>query len=156
MIKKLFVVALLCLSSCSNYRDGQMLQSTATSVVLQSNNYKTVRAGATGVSHGFSLLGFLPIVSPNYAAAKANLYQDLGTKVEGKSIALANQTEDRSSLWLILFSIPKIMITADVIEFTNDKKEDEVALTQTASINQASLASAGTVETTQADKKKSE
>jgi len=155
MIKKLFVVALLCLSSCS-HQNGKMPQSTATSVVLQSNNYKTVRAGATGVSHGFSLLGFLPIVSPNYAAAKANLYQDLGTKVEGKSIALANQTEDRSSLWLILFSIPKIMITADVIEFTNDKKEDEVALTQTASINQASLASAGTVETTQADKKKSE
>lgn len=118
------------LSACSNYRDGKMLQSTATSVVLQTNNYKTVRAGATGVSHGFSLFGFLPIVSPNYAAAKADLYKDLGGDVVGKSIALANQTEDRSSLWLILFSVPKIMITADVIEFTDSKP----VATQTASV----------------------
>jgi hypothetical protein len=130
MPKKLFLIGILLLSACSNYRDGKMLQSTATSVVLQTNNYKTVRAGATGVSHGFSLFGFLPIVSPNYAAAKADLYKDLGGDVVGKSIALANQTEDRSSLWLILFSIPKIMITADVIEFTDPKP----VATQTASI----------------------
>ena len=53
MPKKLFLIGILLLSACSNYRDGKMLQSTATSVVLQTNNYKTVRAGATGVSHGF-------------------------------------------------------------------------------------------------------
>jgi hypothetical protein len=34
-------------------------------------------------------------------------------------VALANQTEDRSSLYLILFSIPRVTITADVIEFTD-------------------------------------
>lgn len=139
MIRGLCIAALLCLSACSNYRDGKMLQSTATSVVLQSNNYKTVRAGATGVSHGFSLLGFLPIVSPNYAAAKADLYQDLGTDVEGKSIALANQTEDRSSLWLILFSIPKIMITADVIEFTENQQKNYGVSTQVAAVEKTGL-----------------
>lgn len=121
MLQRYLLIGFLCFSACSNYRDGKMPQSTATSVVLQTNNYKTVRAGATGVSHGFSLFGFLPIVSPNYAAAKADLYKDLGGDVVGKSIALANQTEDRSALWLILFSIPKIMVTADVIEFTDAK-----------------------------------
>jgi hypothetical protein len=35
----------------------------------------------------------------------------------GKSLALANATEDRSSLYLVLFSIPRISVTADVIEF---------------------------------------
>jgi hypothetical protein len=37
----------------------------------------------------------------------------------GRSVALANQTEDVSSLNLIVFSIPKVTITADVIEFTS-------------------------------------
>jgi hypothetical protein len=37
----------------------------------------------------------------------------------GKAVALADQMEDRSTLYLILFSIPKVTITADVIEFVD-------------------------------------
>jgi len=36
----------------------------------------------------------------------------------GRAVALANQLEDRSTFYLILFSIPKVTITADAIEFT--------------------------------------
>lgn len=115
--------AALCIASCSS--TGSMPQSTGTAVSLQGNNYKVVKAGAKGESSGFSLLGIIPIVSPNYADAKANLYQSTGTSLEGRSIALANQTQDRSSLYLILFSVPRITVTADIIEFTGKAPEDK-------------------------------
>jgi hypothetical protein len=123
-IKKWIVASLglLLLSGCGGSL-GQMNQSTGTQVQLSSNNYKVIKAGAKGESSGFNLLGFIPIASPNFADAKANLYINAGKNLEGKSVALANQTEDRSFLYLILFSIPKVTITADIVEFTDDGKK---------------------------------
>ena len=97
-------------------------QTTGTQVQLKGNNYKVIKAGAVGNSSGFSLLGFIPFASPNYADAKASLYQSAGDSLTGRAIALANQTEDRSVLYLVLFSIPKVTITADIVEFTSESK----------------------------------
>lgn len=113
----------LFVASCSS--TGSMLQSTGTAVSLQGNNYKVIRTGAKGESSGFYLLGIIPIVSPNYADAKANLYYSTGELLEGRSIALANQTQDRSTLYLILFSVPRITVTADIIEFTGTAPENK-------------------------------
>jgi hypothetical protein len=96
--------------------------NTGTQVELKGNNYKVIKAGAVGESTGFDLLGLIPIVPPTAAEAKVTLYRDVGEELKGRSIALANQTEDRSYLYLILFGIPKITITADVVEFTSDSK----------------------------------
>jgi hypothetical protein len=63
---------------------------------------------------------FLPIVSPNHADAKASLYKSVEEPLTGKAIALINQTEDRSRFTLILFTITRITLTADVIEFTDN------------------------------------
>ena len=84
---------------------------------MRGNNYKIIKAGAKGQSSGFSLLGFIPILRPNYADAKSHLYKAVGEPLEGRSIALVNQTQDRSSLYLILFSIPRVTVTADIVEF---------------------------------------
>ncbi|MGA1191515.1 MAG: DUF6567 family protein [Bdellovibrionota bacterium] len=130
MIRLIFPLVLpvaVIMAGCSSSLGGKMPQSTATSVLLKEKNYKTIKMGAKGTSIGFRLLGILPITSPNYAEAKADLYENLGTAdLEGRPIALANQTEDTSSLYLILFSIPKIVVTADVVEFidTNPTKTD--------------------------------
>jgi hypothetical protein len=113
----------LCIASCSS--TGSLPQSTGTAVSLQGNNYKVIKAGAKGESGGFYLLGIIPIVSPNYANAKADLYYSIGEPLEGRSIALANQTEDRSTIYLILFSLPRITVTADIIEFTGAKSENQ-------------------------------
>jgi hypothetical protein len=67
-------------------------------------------------------LGFIHIVDPTHANAKASLYASVGQPLTGRSVALANETEDRSSLYLILFSIPKITVTADLVEFTDTTK----------------------------------
>jgi hypothetical protein len=95
-----------------------MPQGTGAGVSLSGNNYKVLKAGAKGESGGFYLLGFIPIVSPNFADAKASLYASVGQSLEGRSIALANQTEDKSTMYFILFSLPRITITADIVEFT--------------------------------------
>ena len=120
-MKKLSALLLLvCICACTASR-GSMLQENNTAVNLSKNNYTIVRAGAKGESTGFCLLGFICFVSPNYADAKADLYKNVDAKLEGRSVALANQTQDHSNLYLILFSIPKVTITADIVEFKEDQ-----------------------------------
>ena len=113
-----FILTLSVLGGCSSTGDFQ--QSTGTSVSLERNNYKVIKSGAVGRSSGFKLLGIIPIVSPSYADAKRNLYQSAGQSLEGRSIALANQTQDKSSLYLVLFSIPTLTFSADIVEFKDE------------------------------------
>ena len=80
-----------------------------------------IQAGAEGRSYGFRfLLGIIPITAPSTADARADLYRSLNQSLTGRSVALVNVTEDRSTTWLVLFSIPKIVITGDVVEFTQE------------------------------------
>lgn len=98
-----------------------MSGSTGTAVALDQKNYRVIKAGARGDDHGFWFL-FIPLLRPNYAVAKANLYQSVGQPLEGKAVALANQTEDRNAFTLILFTVERVVVTADVVEFI-DKNE---------------------------------
>jgi hypothetical protein len=105
--------------SCVSSNGGRMDQSNETRVGLDSNNYRMIRAGARGESRGFKLLGIIPLVTPSFADAKAALYSNSGENLTGRSIAIANQTQDSSTLNLIIFQIPKVTITADIVEFTD-------------------------------------
>jgi len=104
------------LAGCAS--QGAYQASNATHVNLTGNNYKILQTGVIGKSYGFKLLGFIPIVSPLLSEAKANIYKSMSEPLNGRSIALANNTEDRSSLYLILFSVPCVTVTADIVEFT--------------------------------------
>ena len=115
--------ALLLTAGCSSTHVENNMPSTQTEVSLTHGNYKMIQAGAEGKSYGFRfLLGIIPIAAPSTAAARSDLYRNVGTSVNGKSVALVNVTEDRSTTWLILFSIPKIVITGDVVEFNEDNQ----------------------------------
>jgi hypothetical protein len=118
----LFTIAIstLLLAGCAS--QGAYQASNATHVNLTGNNYKIIQTGVTGKSYGFNLLGFIPIVSPELGEAKANIYKSLNQPLAGRSIALANNTEDRSSLYLILFSVPRVTVTADIVEFTGSSE----------------------------------
>jgi Family of unknown function (DUF6567) len=118
-IKYLLVLVLapFVFAGCAS-QGGDYQHTNATDVRLSGNNYRLIKAGAVGKSDGFWLLGIIPFANPNYGEAKAHLYKSVGEPLTGRSIALANQTEDRSTLYLLLFSIPKVTITADVVEFT--------------------------------------
>jgi hypothetical protein len=113
---------LLCLATgCESTRVTNNASSTETQIDLNHANYKMIKAGAEGRSYGFRfLLGIIPITAPNTAAARADLYSHIGESVNGKSVALINVTEDRSTTWLLLFSVPKLVITGDVVEFTGE------------------------------------
>jgi hypothetical protein len=115
-LKIFFIITFISIYGCAP-TVGNMPQSTGASVGLSGNNFKIIKVGAKGESKGFSLLGLIPLVSPTWEEAKVNLYKSIGQKVEGRSIGLTNQTEDRNIIYLILFSLPKITITADVVEF---------------------------------------
>lgn len=125
MKKVVFLFFMAFIFGCSASR-GIMNEQTSTGVSLSKNNYTIVKAGAKGESTGFCLLGFICFVSPNYAEAKADLYNSSREKLEGRSIALANQTQDHSSLYLILFSIPKVTITADIVEFKDESQPNKL------------------------------
>ena len=111
-------VALLAIlaSGCASNREAQ---STQTAVSLNQNNYRVLKDGAIGTSCGFKLLGILPFASASASKARAHLYRDLGMDLQGKSTALADVTQDKSTFYLILFSVPKITVQADVIEYIN-------------------------------------
>lgn len=121
------VCVCLCIlfSGCASEGE-QAKTSGGTGVDLNQSNFKLLAPSVSGVSRGFYLFGFIPIVSPKYSAAKRDLYATLGEttgqSVVGRSIALTNQTEDKGQLYLILFSIPSLTLTADVIEFTHQAK----------------------------------
>jgi len=114
--------AILTTAGCSSTGDMRG-GTTGTDVQLNQKNYKMVKAGAIGHSYGFRLLGIIPFDAPTAADAKADLYKSVGQDLTGRAVALANETEDRSCLYLILFSVPKVTYTADVIEFTQENSE---------------------------------
>jgi hypothetical protein len=134
-IVSLFLIVFIC--GCASR--GVMREQTSTGVSLSKSNYTVIKAGARGESFGFSLFGIIPILSPNFADAKADLYRTVDQKLEGRSIALANQTQDESSLYLILFSFPKIIITADIVEFKDESLPNKVLAPTTVPFKEESL-----------------
>lgn len=109
---------MILVAGCASSRVENNMPSTQTQIDLNHGNYKVVQAGAVGRSYGFRfLLGIIPITAPSTAAAREDLYRNVGESVNGKSVALVNVVEDRSTTWLLLFSVPKIVITGDVVEF---------------------------------------
>jgi len=116
-IHSVIIISLLlfvtgCISS------GALPVGSETKTDLSKNNYRIIKANARGTDKGFWLLGIIPFASPNYANAMKDLHKQID--IEGKSASLANITKDKSTLYLILFSVPKIIVTADVIEFIDE------------------------------------
>jgi len=120
LIALILAVGITTLAGCTSSGGAFKGQATSAGVSLTKKNYKVIKVGAKGESSGFRLLGIIPFASPNYAEAKEALYKSVGESLEGRAIALVNQTEDVSSLYLILFSIPKVTISADIIEYIDE------------------------------------
>ena len=91
------------------------LQTTVSAMNLDRANFRVIKASARGVDQGFNLFGVIPIIMPSISDATDDLMQ--GIDAEGRAVALTNVTQERQTLYLILFSLPKIVIRADVIEF---------------------------------------
>jgi hypothetical protein len=88
-----------------------------TEVQLLGNNYRVLQTNVTAKSAGFRLLGFITIKSPSYVTAMSRLYARARV-TEGRPQALANVVHETGGMNLILFSLPKIRVRADLVEFT--------------------------------------
>jgi len=123
MMKLLMVAGIACaavlFTGCASNTTELNTPSTQTAVSLSQNNFRIIKAGAIGTSHGFRLLGIIPFAGANETQARADLYQNLGKSLEGKSATLANTTYAKSTIYLILFSVPKVTVEADVVEYVN-------------------------------------
>jgi len=106
-------------AGCASNTTEMNTPSTQTAVNLSQSNFRVIKAGAVGTSHGFRLLGIIPFAGANETDARADLYHQLGQSLEGKSATLANTTYSRSTIYLILFSVPKVTVEADVVEYLN-------------------------------------
>jgi len=115
-----FSVIFLLLLSCST-AIGTFPHGSGTQVDLSRKNYAIVKANAIGESSGFSLLGIIPFAAPKYTDAMSDLYSK-AVMSEGKAHALVNVVQERSSIYLILFSIPKLTVRADIIEFLDESE----------------------------------
>lgn len=91
---------------------------TSTSVNLSKKNFKLIKANVSGQSVGFSLLGLFTLKAAEYEEAITQLYRSAGFS-EGKPQALVNVMHQQTSTYFILFSLPKITVRADIIEFTD-------------------------------------
>jgi hypothetical protein len=91
----------------------------STQVQLFGNNYRMLETNVTAKSGGFKLLGFITIKSPSYVQAMSRLYHKAQVE-EGAPQALANLVYETAGMNLILFSLPKIRVRADLVEFTDE------------------------------------
>jgi hypothetical protein len=91
----------------------------STEVQLVGNNYRVLQTNLVAKSAGFKLLGFITIKSPSYVEAVSRLYAKAHVE-EGAPQALANVVHETAGMNLILFSLPKIRVRADLVEFTNE------------------------------------
>lgn len=126
----------LMLSGCSTADMSESGQDSNANVQLTQGNYTVVKANAKGTSRGFKLLGLIPFNRASYADAKEDLYKSAGEDMTGRSIALTNQSEDKSSFYIILYSVPKITLSADIIEFDTPAPAQPAAI-QTVEVQPA-------------------
>ncbi|MFO0775601.1 MAG: hypothetical protein U0172_13155 [Nitrospiraceae bacterium] len=114
----------LLLHGCSSTGPTPFGQNAVATGGLTKGNFRIVQSNVRGDSYGFRLLGFIPIVPARIVDAKTDLYEKLaksGDRLEGRSIALANATEDHNTYYFIIGSVPRITLTADIIEFLDEQ-----------------------------------
>jgi hypothetical protein len=88
----------------------------STETRLQQRNFVVVSTNVVGQCKGFSLLGIVTIVPAKFTTAMSRLYANAHMR-PGRSQTFANLILNQDSTYLILFSIPRTAISADVIEF---------------------------------------
>jgi hypothetical protein len=94
----------------------------STHVTLMENNFRIVQTNVIGKSRGFKLLGLITIKPCSHTRAMSELYSKAQVQ-PGRPQALANVVRENGSTYLILFSLPKVTIRADLIEFTERNAE---------------------------------
>ncbi len=87
-----------------------------TSVQLSKDNFAVVKANVSGRCQGFKLLGFITIVPAPVSKAMDRIYA-AAALAPGRPQALVNVMIERTSGYFVLFSLPKVEVRANLVEF---------------------------------------
>ena len=116
---------------------GMFTASNITEVQLQKNNFIIVARNVSGEAEASYLLGSsfsLGMMTNTVAVLRVSgtgmlykealedlwkNYEAVHGSVEGKKLALVNVRYDADALNLFVYTRPKVMVRADVVEFTN-------------------------------------
>lgn len=109
---------LAALSLACSTGGGAMPHASGTVTRLDRANFRVLKERARGEDGGFYLFGFWPIVTPSVGDATDQVLA--GVPSEGRAISLANVTQEYKSLYLVLFSLPRWIVRADVVEFVEE------------------------------------
>lgn len=115
MMRSLLSIALLLIlaPSCSVF--SRFPSEHITNVNLASDNFRVVKQDAQGTDGGFALLGIIPIITPSSVDAMSDLMRSYSGV--GKPTALANVGEAVEADYFILFSLTRVRVRADIVEF---------------------------------------
>ena len=111
------LVFVLLAFGCSTDKAAQYDSQQLTSVDLTRANYHVIKANAVGTDRGLKVLG-IPVVKPSVISAMGDLRAQ--APMEGRAAAVANVIKEESSIWLLLFSIPKVTVSGDIVEFDKE------------------------------------
>ena len=98
-------------------------RSTTNDITVDRPGCKVILGRAVGEDRGFSLLGVIPFKSPSEAKAVDRMYanaRERGAVPEGNSRQFVNTSIERSANYFILFSLPVVRSSGDLVEFLND------------------------------------
>jgi hypothetical protein len=88
-----------------------------TELKLTEGNFSVMKTNVVGQARGFSLLGFITLVPARFQTAMDRLYARAQMQA-GQPQTLGNIVMEKTSAYWILFSIPRVSVRADVVEFT--------------------------------------
>ncbi len=126
--------AALAFSSCGQTRINSNIQgdyAKTGGISIDRTDCKLICGRVSGVSKGFRLLGFIPFAHPSETTALENMYENArkrGVSLEGESVAFANTSVESTSNYYILWSVPTIKTSGDVVQYvdtTTTGKDDK-------------------------------
>lgn len=133
-MKKKLLVAITAVAAAFSLSNCSQLQSSPTNfsadfgrtgnLPIASSDVKVVCSRAVGESKGFYLLGIIPITSPSETEAIMNMYQNArsrGANIEGESRFFVNKSLERGSKYRILFSVPTLKASGDLVQYMTSK-----------------------------------
>jgi len=97
---------------------GNATFNSSTLIRLDQGNFVTLKTNLMGHSKGFALLGLITIFPAQFTKALDRVYTQSEMKI-GHAQTLVNLVTERSSTYWILFSLPKVTIRADLVEFNS-------------------------------------
>ena len=103
-----------------NPNTGALEIHNQTELKLTEGNFSVAKTNVVGQARGFALLGFITLFPARFQTAMDRLYSKAEMQT-GHPQTLGNIIMEKSNAYWILFSIPRVSVRADVVEFTPNR-----------------------------------